>query len=137
MKIKLAEVKARLQILCKLGDKKLPVKISYAISKNIMQLQEESDALEKARIQLVEQFAEKDEDGKPKVIDNAYVMNGDKEKCMKEYQEFLEMEAEIMIYTVSEEILENMDDTRYDVLTPAELVGLDFMIEHPEAEPKA
>lgn len=137
MKFKLAEVKVRHQTLCNLGNKKLPVKVSYAISKNIMKLQEEVETLEKERVKLAEQYAVKGEDGKPKVINNSYVMEENQEVFAKEYQEFLDTETEIMIYTIPEELIECMDDDRYDVLTPAELVALDFMIEHPEAEPKA
>lgn len=137
MKIKLAEVKVRYKTLCSLANKKLPVKVSYAISKNIMKLQEETETLEKERVKLAEQYAVKGEDGEPKVIDNSYVMEENQEAFAKEYQEFLDTETEVMIYTIPEDVMECMDDSRYDVLTPAELIALDFMIEHPEAEPKA
>lgn len=137
MKIKLAEIKARHKNLCTLGNKKLPVKVSYAISKNIMKLQEEAETLEKERVKLAEQYAVKGEDGNPKVINNSYVMEENQEEFTKEYRELLDTETEIMIYTIPEDVIECMDDARYDVLTPAELIALDFMLEHPEAEPKA
>lgn len=132
MKIRLSEVRGRHQALCTLGNKKLPIKLSYAIGKNIMALQEELDAVEKARIGLLELYAEKDEDGTFKVKDGHYELGENEHKFNEEFIEFMNTETEIVIYTVSEEIVVSTDNERYDALTPAELISFDFMIEHLE-----
>lgn len=131
MKIKLAELKTRHQSLCVLGNKKLPIKLSYAIGKNIMKLQSEVDDIEKARINLLEQYAEKNEDGTCKKENGHYQLGDNKQAFADEYNEFLDAEQEIDIYTVPEEVVESMDDSRYDVLTVAELIALEFMLEKP------
>src|SRR3990167_8088697 len=112
------------------------VKFSYAISKNLAILKPEIEALEKAsaaspefmemdkeRIKLVEEHAEKDEKGKPKKKGNEYVIPEDKqgdfenafeafkiehkelydarEKQIKEYTALLETESEVKLYKVS------------------------------------
>lgn len=143
MKIKLAEIKNRHQALCMLGSRKFPIKLSYAIGKNILKLQEETDFIEKARVKLVEQYAEKEEDGSCKIVDGHYELGENEQKLNEEFMEFMNSEVEVAVYTVPEAILETMEDVRYDALTPAELIALDFMLEHPqetvveEIEPKA
>lgn len=140
MKIKLAEVRQRHQALCTLASKKLPVKLSYAIGKNIMKLQEEMDVIEKERIKLVEQYAVKEEDGSFKNVDGHYDIGDNEQQLNAEYSELLNMDTEMEIHTVPEYIVECMDDPRYDVLTAAELIAIEFMLEHQtseEVEPKA
>lgn len=133
MKFKLAEIKSRHQSLCMIGNKKLPIKISYAVGKNIMELQKELESIEKARIKLVEQYAEKEEDGTCKVVDGHYELGDNEQKLNEEFMEFMNSETEITVHTVPEAILETMEDVRYDALTPAELIAIDFMLEHPKA----
>lgn len=143
MKIKLAEVRNRHQALCMIGDKKLPIKLSYAVGKNIMKFQEELESIEAARIKLVEQYAKKSEDGSFEMKDGHYDVGENEQKLKEEFTEFLNTETDIDIHTVPEGIVENMEEARYDALTPAELIALDFMLEEPqkntidEAEPKA
>ena len=132
MKIKLAEIKSRHQLLCMIGDKKLPIKISHAVGKNILKLQEELEAIEKARIKLVEQHAEKEEDGTCKIVDGHYELGDNEQKLNEEFMEFMNSEVEVAVYTVPEAILETMEDVRYDALTPVEVIALDFMLEHPQ-----
>lgn len=81
MKMKLRETQVRLQNLAKLGTKTFPAKLSFAISCNIEKLQKEAEHIEKERKKLCEQYAEKDDDGKPVMVDS--VLNG---KESKEYK---------------------------------------------------
>ena len=112
------------------------VKFSYAISRNLAVLKPEVEALEKAssptpefmemdkeRIKLVEEHAEKDEKGKPKKKGNEYVIPEDKkedfenafeafklehkelydarEKQIEEYTALLETESEVKLHKVN------------------------------------
>ena len=139
MKLSLLEVKNKYNVLNSLGDKKLPVKLSYAIGKNFLKLKEEVDIINQATKALLEQYAEKDDDGNPKKNeDGTYVIED--ETCVNaEYEKFLKDEVDITIHTVPESILEESENERYDVLTIAEIVALDFMVEKPAeaAETKA
>lgn len=133
MKIKLAEIKSRHQALCMIGNKKLPIKLSYAISKNILILQKEAETLEKERIKLLEQYAQKDEAGKPKITDGHYELGNNEEKVNEEFKAFMNSEEEFDVYTVPVEVVDLLEDPRYDILTPAELISIDFMLEQPQA----
>ena len=112
------------------------VKFAYAASKNLAILKPEIEALEKAsaaspefmemdkeRIKLVEEYAEKDEKGKPKKKGNEYVIPEDKkedfenafeafklehkelydarEKQVEEYNALLETESDIKLHKVN------------------------------------
>lgn len=138
MKLSLLEVKQKYTVLNNLGDKKLPVKLSYAIGRNFLRLKEEVDVIDSTVKSLLEQHAEKDENGIPKKRENGTYEIIDETHVDAEYKKFLKEEVEVTIHTVPESVLEEMEDGRYDVLTIAEIVALDFMLEKPEeVEPKA
>ena len=112
------------------------VKFAYAVSRNLAILKPEIEALEKAssptpefmemdkeRIKLVEEHAEKDEQGKPKKKGNEYVIPEDKkedfenafeafklehkelfdarEKQIEEYNALLQTESEVKLHKVN------------------------------------
>lgn len=139
MKMKLREVQVRLQNLAKLGTKTFPAKLSFAISCNIEKLQKEAEHIEKERKKLCEQYAEKDDDGKPVMVDS--VLNGKESKEYKmdgtaraafaeEYDSLMDTEVDVTIRTVKTEVVEQCERAeRYDILTVAELLALTFMLE--------
>lgn len=139
MKMKLKEAQARLQNLAKLGTKTFPAKLSFAISCNIEKLQKEAEHIEKERKKLCEQYAEKDDDGKPVMVDS--VINGVESKEYKmdaaaraafgeEYDSLLDTEVDVSIRTVKTEVVEQCERAdRYDIPTVAELLALAFMLE--------
>lgn len=129
MQMKLSEVRVRQQNLMQFASKKLPNKLGYAIAKNLIKLESEVSLIEKQRIAIIEGYAKKDEAGNPVIENNVYDIKGHEEDFQKEYSEFLETETEIDIYTVPCDVLDQLENDRYDVLSPAELVTLDFMIE--------
>lgn len=128
--MKLKEVIQRNQQLNTISDKRLPVKISYAIAKNAQTLQKEAELIEKERIKLLEQYAEKDEDGNPKTDGGNYVLGDNMEKYTEEYKEYLDTDVEVDIHKFPETELDKLDDPRYDVLTATELAALEFMLEN-------
>lgn len=129
MKMTLNEVLVNYRNLISLAGKKLPVRLSYAVSKNLRLLEKEAELIEKSRTELAEQHAEKDEEGKPATKDGNYVFGENKEKFLEEYNEYLETEIELDPHRIPTEEIEKTEDSRYDVLSPAELMGLTFMIE--------
>lgn len=139
MKMKLRETQVRLQNLAKLGTKTFPAKLSFAISCNIEKLQKEAEYIEKERKKLCEQYAEKDDDGKPVMVDS--VLNGKESKEYKmdgttraafaeEYDSLMDTEVDVTIRTVKTEVVEQCERAeRYDIPTVAELLALAFMLE--------
>lgn len=138
MKMKLKEVQERLKGLARMGIKTFPSKLSFAVSCNIEKLQKESERIEKERKKLCEQYAEKDEDGKPVMVDSAINGNTVKEYKMdeegrkafsEEYEALLDTEVNVEIRTVKTEVVEQCEKVeRYDIPTVAELVAMSFML---------
>lgn len=128
MKMTLAEVRMRQQSLAEIAGKKMPEKLGYAVTKNLIKFQEEIEIIEKRRVQLAESYAKKDEAGNPVVKENAYEME-DMTSFENDFKELLAEEVEIDIRTVPASVLEKLDEERYDALSPAEMMVLDFMIE--------
>ena len=133
MKMTLAEVQMTAQNLAAVAMKKLPHRLAYAVGKNLMVLQAEQRLIEERRVEIAKTYADKDENGELVVKDNCYTFAGNGvENFKKEFGEFIGMETEVDIYTVPEELLEQLENERFDILTPAELIALNFMIETQE-----
>lgn len=110
-----------------LRAKKLPVKIGYAINRNIIILSEAAEAYNVAREKIIEEYTEKDSEGKPVVKDNSYVFK-DTQRFNKDLEELLGIDTEVNLHTISEKDIEKCDDSRYDALTLADLDTLCVMI---------
>jgi len=128
MKMKLAEIKVNHMKLIALSQKKLPHKIAYAVAKNLLKLEAETKLIEERRMEMVDTYAMKDEENRPIVKDGKYELGENEGVFNKEYTEFLETETDVDIHTVSNAELEVLENPRYDVLTAAEMIALDFMI---------
>ena len=128
MRLTLKEISDKYQAFNKIIAKKLPIKLSYAISKNMTTLEDEAKVIDDNRIKLAQTYAEKNEDGSPKVINNSYVID-DIESFNKELSEYYKTEIDIDICKVNSSILDKLDDPKYDVLSPSEIMTLQFMLE--------
>ena len=111
-----------------LGDKHMPVKISYAIHKNAAAIEPALKAYDEVRKGLINQYAEKDGDGKPIVEDGKYTIEN-AEAFNADIAELNAEEAEIEIQKVSISEFEKLDDPKFDALTVSEMAILNFMIE--------
>lgn len=111
----------------KLGDKRLPVKISYAIHKNAAAIEPSLKAYDETRKSLVEQYAKKDEDGKPIIEDNKYTIE-DIAAFNEDMAELLNEETEVEVQKVSVDEFDKLDDPKFDALTVSEMSILSFMI---------
>ena len=128
MRLTLKEISDKYQAFNKIIAKKLPIKLSYAISKNMTTLEDEAKVIDDNRIKLAQTYAEKNEDGSPKVINNSYVID-DIESFNKELSEYYKTEIDIDIGTVNSSDLDKLDDPKYDALSPSEIMALQFMLE--------
>lgn len=132
MKMKNIEVINTLQTLAALAEKRLPVKVSYAVARNISEMQRISADIEKERQKLIQEFAVLGNDGQPRTKKNedgqdAYELR-DEAAYKEEYIQLLEAENDFEPHYISEAELETQSE-KYDVLTVAEMMTLAFMIQ--------
>lgn len=111
-----------------LKEKKLPIKIGYAIHRNILSLAEAAEAYNIAREKIIEEHAKKDSEGKPVVKDDSYVFK-DTQRFNKDLEELLGINTEVNLHTISEKDIEKYDDSRYDALTLSDIDTLCIMTE--------
>lgn len=129
--MKLGEINRATTNLSRTAEKKLPVKVSYAIAKNVELLKKECRDLEQQRVKLCEMYADKDEEGKPIIEDGKFsFQEGEQQKFQMEYEELLKEEAALDFHMVDAVELEKCDlNERYDVPTAEDYMAMDFMLE--------
>lgn len=130
MKMTLNEVLENHRSLLEISGKKLPVRFSYAASKNLKKLGSEVKLIQEEQSKLAKEYCEKDEEGKPKQNDKGNLIFGNNtEKFITEYNEYLKTETEAEVHKIPLEEIKKTEEGRYDILSPAELMGIGFMIE--------
>lgn len=107
--------------------KTLPLKLSFALKFNRDALRGAATVYDQQRQELINQYVEKDDEGKPVVRDNNYVMTS-QDAWTKEMEELLDMEVEVNIKTVDLETLEKCDLQEFDTLTVEQIEAIYFMI---------
>lgn len=111
-------------VLSKLTNMELPIKLSYAISKNITKIDRELVVYNKERQKLIEKYGEKDEEGKLKTKEDGTINILDIDSFNKDMKEILEIETEVDIHVID---LEKVD---VDInITPGEIMLVDYMFE--------
>lgn len=129
MKLKLSNEKIinTINVLGKLNNAQLPIKVAYAISKNINKIESELKVYNTEKEKLIDRYAKKDEEGKLKADEygNVNIKEEHIEDWNKDVKELLSIENEIDIYMIKLDSLLNSD---YNI-SPAELTAIDFMIE--------
>ena len=126
MKLSNETILKTVNALGSLNEVQLPIKVAYAISKNINKIDCELKAYNSEKARLIEKYAEKDEEGKVKA--DEYGNINIKVDCIEDWnrdiKELLSIENEIDIHMIQLDDLLNAD---YNV-SPAELSAIDFMI---------
>lgn len=126
IKITNRELEGKVNILRKLSNMKLPVKVSYAIAKNIKEIDKELNIFLEEKMKLIKEYALKDEHGNLKVEDNKYIFpEGKEEECNSKYAELLDIEVELNLREVNADYLINSDAE----LTANDLIELEFMLQ--------
>lgn len=110
------------------GDKRLPVKIAYAIHKNAEAIKPALKAYDEIRKDKLESYAKKDAEGKPIITDNMYTIE-DAESFDADMAELLTIETEVDVHMVQIAEFDKLDDPKFDALTVSEMAILKFMIE--------
>ena len=128
MKMQNKEIVDFLNTCVSMKKKSLPVRLAYAIKKNMAAVQEAATAYMEEREELIARYAKKDKKGEYLVKDSCYVFD-DKNEFEKDMSELLAIETAVKIHTVSIDVVEKCDeDPKYDSLTMTELDVIDFML---------
>ena len=111
--------------LSSIAQKELPVKVSYAIAKNLAKLEAELKTYNTEREKLIEKYSIKDENGKTVADENNQIKLQPEQVAdwNKDIKELLAIENDIDIHQFSVEELNGYS------MTPAELMLIDYMIE--------
>lgn len=129
MKIKNIDLVQYDNALAQYANKKLPQRISYAITKNMIIVSKEIEAYRKSLEKIIDsydEFIEKGNDGErvmlpigvPKV-DATHMTD-----YMNDINELLAIDVSIELYHISEEVFDYEDSDRYDALSAADIINL-------------
>lgn len=124
MKLSNEKLANSINVLSKLTNMELPIKFSYALSKNITKIDRELEVYNKERAKLIDKYGEKDEEGKLKTKEDGTINITDVENWNKDLKELLEIENEIDIHVI------DLDSVNADInITPGELMVIGYMFE--------
>lgn len=128
MKIKLTNERIinTTNTLIKLNNSQLPVKVAYAISKNVNKIESELKVYNTEKAKLMDKYCEKDEEGKLKADEhgNVKIKEEHREDWNRDMKELLSIENEIDIHMIQ---LDDLLNSNYNI-SPAELSAIEFMI---------
>ena len=111
-------------LLGNLTHKQLPIKVSYAIAKNISKIEKELEIYNKERQKLIDKYCLKDEEGNLIDENNQFkIADGNLESWNKDMNELLDIEIDIHKFSKDDLFNSNCN------ITPAELMLIDYMIE--------
>lgn len=126
MKLSNEKILNTINVLGNLNNAQLPIKVAYAVSKNINKIESELKAYNTEKAKLIEKYSEKDEEGK--VISNEQghvtIKNEHIEDWNRDINELLSIENEVDIHKIQ---LNDLLNANYNI-SPAELTLIDFMI---------
>lgn len=125
MKLTNQELLNSIPTLKKLSQEQLPIKISYTISKNIKNIEEELVVYEEERQKLLKKYVEMDKEGKPKINDKGHyvIKNENQAGFNKGVLELLSIETDVNISKIDLNALEGLK------ISPSEISSVNFMIE--------
>ncbi|WP_346877110.1 hypothetical protein [Clostridium sp. UBA5712] len=113
-------------VLGTISQKNLPIKVSYAIAKNIAKIEAEIKVYNKERQKLIEKYSVKDEEGKPLIEDNSIKIAPEHvEDWNGDIKELLAIENEVDIHKFH---IDELVNSKCD-MSPTELILIDYMIE--------
>lgn len=115
--------------LQELKKKSLPVKVSFAITRNIKKLASEAESFDEARMGIIRKYAKKKDNGEYDADAQGNVIIENPNACNAEIKELCEERIDVVDFAmISLEELERCDGDQFDSLTPADVETLDFMI---------
>ena len=110
-----------------IGEKKLPVQLSYAISVNLAKFKPIVDVYNEHRTKLILEHCKKDENGNPLIEDDCYLFE-DVAGVNEAIMELNKTPVEVDVTTVPFEVISKCDDGSFDRLSVNEVNAMGFMI---------
>lgn len=115
------------------SEYKLPQKIGYTITRNMMVVQKEYAVYEKQMKKIFENFKEytlKDDDGNLLFEENGLpkIEQDHLPDFIKEMNELLSIEVDIELYHVDESVFDFEDSARFDPLSPNDIMILQSIL---------
>lgn len=106
-----------------LATTRLPIKLSYAVKKNIEIMSRELKTYDEEREVLINKYGEKDNEGKVKIENNNFIIK-DVENFNKDIKELQSIENEVDTFDISLDALLNTNIE----LTSTELTSIEFLL---------
>lgn len=127
MKLSNEKILNTINVLGNLNNTQLPIKLAYAISKNINKIDIELKTYNDEKVKLINKYAEKDKEGNVISDEHGHIIIEEKHKedWNNDISELLSIENEIDIHKIQ---LDDLLNANYNI-SPAELSMIDFMIE--------
>lgn len=115
------------------ANKRLPQKISYAITRNIIMATREYQIYESQMNKIMEEYSDhmvKDESGNLKINDAGIpeVEEAVKKEYYEKLADLLNVEIDMNIYTIGESAFNYEDNEKYDNLSPNEIIQLQSIL---------
>ncbi|WP_281550166.1 hypothetical protein [Murimonas intestini] len=126
MKIKNSEIVEFLNGVSGIKEKRLPVKVGYAINKNIRGFEDAAVAYEEERRKILDKYLVLGADGKP-VDADGQISYSDENAYVQDINELLSIENEIDIQQIDFSELEKCDSEQFDSLSIKDISMLEFM----------
>ena len=130
IKIKLGELVNSTEVLQKLSQTELKAKLSWAVTKLLKAADKEMQDFNEARMNLIQKYGEKDENGELITDENknCKIPEAGLQKFSAELNELVETEIEINVNPL------NINDLEDKEFTPAEMAILEPFIDFGEEE---
>ena len=125
MKLSNRELLNSLSGLRSLSQKELPIKLSYAIAKNLKAIEKELVIYEKERHKLVKKYAKLDKEGNPQIDEykNYIIKEENALDWQNDIKELLDIIVDLNIHKVNLNALEGVK------ISPSKLGTIDFMLD--------
>ena len=123
------EIIANLCNLNKFSQDKLPVKLTYAIARNIKMLNAAVETFDEIKKKLLDEYAIKDSEGNIEVDEHdssITVKDGKGEEFSAKVKELLDIDVNINVHMVPFEVVESLN------LSVTDMFAIDFMLDAPK-----
>lgn len=122
-----------------LKEKKLPIKVSFVLTRNMKKMHDIVEDIDKSRIKILEKYGNKDENGKLIVDekDQIVIPKENIDDYQKDMEEIMSYEPYFILETIPMDDIEKCDTDKYDSLTFEEIYSIERMIAErtPEEPP--
>ena len=132
--MKVQEIQNAYRKLAGLKEKKLPIKMSFVVSRNLKKMEEVNNDVEEKRNELIEKYGKRKEDGSLDVEENGNIKITKPNEFIAELTELLDVEMDMAFEKITESDIEKCDTDGYDKLTVDEVGALAFMTDTGEPE---